>query len=121
MRGIGGYWGGLEWNWGGAERYWGVSLGDMGELGSYTQEGHWRVGKKAAHSLLSILVCVGELSSEIARAAKEEGFSLECIYQVEDAQAALDLVRALVYPDDALLIKASHSVGLSQVVEGLVN
>ena len=84
-------------------------LGDMGELGPISEEGHARVGADAAAAGVDLLVCVGPLSRGIARAAED------------DAAAALAYARPLVDRGDAVLVKASHSVGLERVVEGLVD
>ena len=38
-----------------------------------------------------------------------------------DAEAALDTARALVHPGDAVLVKASRSVGLEGIAPALAN
>ena len=96
-------------------------LGDMGELGPYSEEGHALVGREAAESGLSTLVCVGPLARGIARAAEEAGMDVSAIMCVDDAQAALLAVTPLVESADCVLVKASHSVGLDAVAQGLVN
>jgi UDP-N-acetylmuramoyl-tripeptide--D-alanyl-D-alanine ligase len=45
-------------------------LGDMRELGSYTDEGHKLVGRRAA-DLVDVLITVGELGAAIAAEARE--------------------------------------------------
>jgi UDP-N-acetylmuramoyl-tripeptide--D-alanyl-D-alanine ligase len=42
-------------------------LGDMGELGDYTEEGHASMGAFAASLPIAHLVCVGELSRTMAQ------------------------------------------------------
>ena len=96
-------------------------LGDMGELGPISEEGHARVGADAAAAGVDLLVCVGPLSRGIARAAEEAGLAVDRIVCVDDAAAALAYARPLVDRGDAVLVKASHSVGLERVVEGLVD
>ena len=44
----------------------------------------------------------------------------EAIATCADAQEALAAVRDAVQPGDAVLVKASHSIGLNLVAEGLV-
>ena len=95
-------------------------LGDMGELGAYSDEGHLRVGADAAAAGVDALVCVGPLARGIARGAREAGLAAERIACVPDAAAALAFARESVRAGDAVLVKASHAVGLEQVVEGLV-
>lgn len=96
-------------------------LGDMGELGLISEEGHARVGADAAAAGVDLLVCVGPLSRGTARAAEEAGLAADRIVCVDDAAAALAYARPLVDKGDAVLVKASHSVGLERVVEGLVD
>ena len=96
-------------------------LGDMLELGDFAPECHERVGIMAAQANLDVLVCVGELSKSMARAAQEAGMDADAIYTVPDALAALDWLRPVVKPGDAVLAKASHSIGLERVAEGLVS
>lgn len=95
-------------------------LGDMGELGSFSEEGHARTGADVAAAGVDLLVCVGPLSRGIARGAEEAGLAADRIACVDDAAQALEHVRPLVGEGDAVLVKASHAVGLERVVEGLV-
>ena len=96
-------------------------LGDMGELGPVSEEGHARVGVDAAAVGVDLLVCVGPLARGIAHAAIQAGLAAERVVCVNDAAAALAYAHPLVEKGDAVLVKASHSVGLERVVEGLVD
>lgn len=96
-------------------------LGDMLELGSFSQECHERVGAYAAASSIDFLVCVGELSGFIAQSAQDNGMSPESIVRCPDAESALAIVSEQVKPGDAVLVKASHSIGLDAVAKGLVS
>ena len=95
-------------------------LGDMLELGDFARECHERVGAYAAEAGLDRLLCVGELSTSIAAEAARRGMDPAAITCHADAAAALAEVRELLEPEDAVLVKASHSIGLQAVVEGLV-
>ena len=95
-------------------------LGDMLELGDFAPECHERVGVMAAQANLDVLVCVGELSKSMARAAQQAGMDEGAIFMVPDAPAALEWLRPMLKPGDAVLAKASHSIGLERVAEGLV-
>lgn len=96
-------------------------LGDMLELGDYEDEGHARIGSLAAQSGLDLLMCVGPRSERIAQAAKQAGMSEDSIICVDDAEAALACLVPMLHANDALLVKASHSVGLETIVKGLVD
>lgn len=95
-------------------------LGDMGELGSYSEEGHAACGRLAASLPIDRLVCVGVLARGIARGAVEAGMDEGSVSCADDAQAALRLLQGAVSHGDAVLVKASHSMALEQVVEGLM-
>ena len=94
-------------------------LGDMLELGDFARAGHERMGALAHDLEIDELICVGELSRSIAQAAVGAGMDADVVHLCGDAQAALETVQNLVSPGDAVLVKASHSIGLEHVVEGL--
>ncbi len=96
-------------------------LGDMGELGAYAEEGHASMGAFAASLPIARLVCVGELSRIIAQAARQAGMDPAAIAHVRDAGEALAFVKDELKEGDAVLVKASHSMALEQVVEGLAD
>ena len=96
-------------------------LGDMGELGSYAPACHAGVGEFAATLPLDRLVCVGELSLHIADAAERAGMDPERIVRAGSLSEVFGDLDACVEPGDAVLVKASHFMGLTRVVEGLVN
>ena len=95
-------------------------LGDMGELGCASAEGHARAGRAAASAGIDALVCVGELSRGTARAAEEAGMPRENIVRVANADEALAYLTKNIAEGDAVLVKASHYMGLDRVVEGIV-
>lgn len=96
-------------------------LGDMGELGDFAQDGHERIGRFVATLSLDLLVCVGSLSQLIMNAAIDAGMNASCIVHVLDAAEALEYVDSFVQPGDAVLVKASHFLGLERVAIGLVD
>lgn len=96
-------------------------LGDMLELGDFAKECHERVGVMAARAKVDMLVCVGELSRDMARAAEEAGLDGNVISTCDSAEEALALIVPLLEPGDAVLAKASHSIGLDRIVKGLVS
>ena len=57
-------------------------LGDMLELGSYSEEGHRLIGKIAAKNKINKLIAVGERSRDTARGAKQAGFKEDNIFHL---------------------------------------
>lgn len=96
-------------------------LGDMGELGDHAVACHEGIGRAAAASNLDYLVCTGELSAHIARAAREAGMDADTVLETDSIPGVLGELDNLLEPGDAVLVKASHFMGLERVVGGLVN
>lgn len=95
-------------------------LGDMGELGSFAPQAHREVGRFAAAAHLDQLICAGDLASHIASGAIEAGMEPSCVACVADWCQALDTLAPNVTSNDAVLVKASHFMGLDRVAKGLV-
>ncbi len=96
-------------------------LGDMGELGDYARACHEGVGAFAAACPLDRLICVGELSRFIAQGALEAGMDASRVSCAEGTSDVLGDLDASLEEGDAVLVKASHFMELSRVVEGLVS
>ncbi len=94
-------------------------LGEMGELGEESAAAHEQVGRLAAAARLDRLICVGERAEGIASGAESCGMAPEAISRVPDAAGACELLRGTLEAEDAVLVKASHAVGLDAVVKGL--
>ena len=96
-------------------------LGDMGELGSYAPACHTGIGSLIPELPIDTLICIGELSAYIAQAARDAGMPQDKIMQAETVSDVLGMLDSLLMPQDAVLVKASHFMGLSRVVEGLIH
>jgi UDP-N-acetylmuramoyl-tripeptide--D-alanyl-D-alanine ligase len=86
-------------------------LGQMGELGSLSEESHRRVGRRAAEVFDAVCVVDGDLARMMAESAGAE--------LVADKPAAMDWVRRNAREGDRVLIKASRGVRLDEVVREL--
>lgn len=85
-------------------------LGDMLELGEFTEEKHREIGAAAHKAGVDRLVLVGEFAPIIGEGAREAGFVGE-IEAYPDAAAAAAAFQRLE-PGDVVLVKASRGVGL---------
>jgi UDP-N-acetylmuramoyl-tripeptide--D-alanyl-D-alanine ligase len=88
-------------------------LGDMLELGPDAPRLHREIGEHAGARGVELLVTVGPLAAEM-----RAGFAGES-HAVPDAQAAAELLEALLGEGDTVLVKGSRGVGLERVVERL--
>ena len=93
-------------------------LGDMGELGEDEAQLHRQVGRAAADSPLSLLLCAGPLAAQIAAGAREAGaaFAVEEVAGVDEAVAFL---KGWLQPGDTVLVKASRFMGFERIAEGI--
>lgn len=90
-------------------------LGDMGELGSDEKTLHARVGAAAAACGIDALFCAGTLSREMAAAADGIAF----VRHFDDKKELIHTLLDYVCPGDSILVKASHFMGFSEIVEAL--
>ena len=97
-------------------------LGDMFELGDDEAKMHAQVGEHAVEKGIDLLICVGELSEHMAKAAEslaeKEGKAVKVVYYKEKDKM-LSEIENLLEPEDTILIKASHGMGFAEVVEKL--
>lgn len=102
-------------------------LGDMLELGEYAADEHRLLGEAAAR-YADRLVTIGRESAQIAAGARAAGMGPARITEIPAEQAdesALDaalaaaetLLAAEAQPQDAVLIKGSHGMGLHRLAE----
>jgi UDP-N-acetylmuramoyl-tripeptide--D-alanyl-D-alanine ligase len=95
----------------------------MRELGTAHDAGHREVGELAGETL-DLLVVVdggpGGGAAGIVDGARAAGLAPDRVIAVEDAIAAVEMLRPRLAPGDVVLVKASRGVELERVVEGLV-
>jgi UDP-N-acetylmuramoyl-tripeptide--D-alanyl-D-alanine ligase len=102
-------------------RSWAV-LGEMAELGDDAIAEHDSIGRLAVRLDVSRLVVVGtgrSLSAMHHGAVMEGSWGSEAVI-VDDADAALTLLRAELRDGDVVLVKASNSAGLGALADTLV-
>lgn len=98
-------------------------LGDMTELGEQELLHHYEIGAYAAEAGIDLLFCVGTRSREMERGGREWADKRKDnkmrIYHYEAREEMLPRLLKLVRPGDTILVKASHSMEFSKVVEAL--
>jgi UDP-N-acetylmuramoyl-tripeptide--D-alanyl-D-alanine ligase len=98
----------------------GAILGDMLELGAYTDEAHFNLGKKAAELKLDFLVCVGINREKMAEGALKNGLSEEQLFKFENSELAGQNGKELLKSKDLILIKGSQGSRMEKVVKSLM-
>lgn len=95
-------------------------LGDMLEIGHYTEEGHRAVGKRAAENGLDYLIAVGEKARHFIHGAKEAGMSEERIFHFDSPEEAGSFLQERVKAGDVLLVKGSQGARMEKIVKELM-
>lgn len=96
-----------------------VVLGDMLELGSYTETGHREVGLAAA-SVADFLVTSGERAKIIARSAIEAGMDQDHVYSFDDPLSAGKFIQDRIKSGDMVLIKGSQGARMEKLVKEIM-
>jgi UDP-N-acetylmuramoyl-tripeptide--D-alanyl-D-alanine ligase len=97
-------------------------LGEMRELGPAAPAEHARVGLLAAQLGIDVLVTVGEGGRMIAAGVPQgdgPGRGME-VLPTGDADTVVGILEGRLHPGDAVLVKASRSVGLERVAAALL-
>ncbi|MBR5773110.1 MAG: UDP-N-acetylmuramoyl-tripeptide--D-alanyl-D-alanine ligase [Clostridia bacterium] len=92
-------------------------IGDMLELGDYSEKAHRDVGGYAAENGVDILFTYGERAKLCAAAAKERGVKDTRVF-LDKAELTSELFAALE-KGDCVLFKASRGMKLEEVIEGI--
>ena len=96
-------------------------LGDMLELGEFTEEMHKKVGEEVYKNNIDILLTVGEYSKYISNKVEELGLNTEKIFVCKNNQEAISILKNILKKDDMILVKASNSMKLGEIVEQIKN
>lgn len=94
-------------------------LGDMKELGKYSEEAHAAIGKEAA-KIADYIFTVGEQAEFIAQGAIESGFKKENIFKFKNSIEAGKALYDMVSEEDLILIKGSQSMRMELAAEEIM-
>ena len=93
-------------------------LGDMLELGDAAEGLHRAAGRRTAECA-SHLFAFGQYAEAMADGAREGGMPRECIDIFSDAEACGAALLPRLSDGDAVLVKASHSMGGERICEAV--
>lgn len=91
-------------------------LGDMLEIGGYSEEAHREIGILAAEAV-NLLFTVGSGGKIIAEAGRKAGLDKEDIFSFADAEEAAPEILSKIQAGDLILVKASRAIGLDKIAE----
>lgn len=92
-------------------------LGDMFELGAWSERAHRLVGQEAARTPVDALYCLGERARGMAAAAREAG--LAAVWEYDDKPALASDLLAALRPGDTVLFKASRGMKMEDVMQAV--
>lgn len=94
-------------------------LGDMLELGEYSEKLHKAVGKEVAKNNINELIVVGNESKNIAKEAKDCGMKEKNIHEFDKNNDVIKFIISNKEDDDCILIKASNGMHFIEIVDEL--
>ena len=96
-------------------------LADILELGDYSEEIHRNIGKTINPNTLDILITIGPNSNYIKEESLNNNFNKNNIYSFNDYQETLEKLPSILTPDDIVLLKGSHGMQLTKIVDELTS
>lgn len=96
-------------------------LGDMAELGSVSLISHKEIGSQVAKLGLDYLITIGSLSRAIFNEANTNGQRKFDSYHFNTKKEAFDALKNLIKKDDVVLVKASRSMEMEEIVNWLIS
>jgi UDP-N-acetylmuramoyl-tripeptide--D-alanyl-D-alanine ligase len=91
-------------------------LGDMLELGDFTESAHFDVGKWVAETGLDGLIAVGEWAEKMAEGAHQGGLPDDAISIHRDLASVQMLIRKELRAGDCILIKGSRGMKMEALL-----
>ena len=95
-----------------------AALGDMFELGEYSEELHKKVGREVAKNNIDLLLCVGNDARYIIEGAKEMNKNINT-QLLENNEKLLEKLRKKKKKGDVLLVKASNATKFYEICQKL--
>ena len=95
-------------------------LGDMLELGDFTDEAHRQLGEKVKELSIDLLLALGEKAPLVVESAIRHGFESRRAWVVENHSEAIDTLRGVTQEGDWILVKGSRGMAMEKIVEGLI-
>ncbi|HAM87916.1 MAG: UDP-N-acetylmuramoyl-tripeptide-D-alanyl-D-alanine ligase [Candidatus Falkowbacteria bacterium GW2011_GWC2_38_22] len=95
-------------------------LGDMLELGKYSEAEHCEIGKNIFKLGIDRLVLVGEISVNIERGAIEAGMQKDQIFHFDKSIEAGVFLKNKITSGDLILVKGSQGMRMENVVKEIM-
>ncbi len=96
-------------------------LGEMLELGRWSEALHREVGCYVARSGIDVLVGIRGEACHLVDAARQAGLAVNAAFFYPDAVTAGEKLREIARPGDAMLFKGSRGVHVEEALERFLN
>lgn len=93
-------------------------LGDMLELGEWSEQAHEMVGEAAKD--IDMLVCIGKYAMNTAKGARKSGFNDQMINLFQSNDEASKFLKSQIMKNDVILFKASRGSKVDDVLTYLL-
>ena len=94
-------------------------LGDILELGDYSEEIHRNIGKLVLKNNIDILITIGPYSKYINEEAITTGFDINNSYHFNCNKDEIKYINTIKEKNDTMLIKASHGMNFIEIVNSI--
>lgn len=94
-------------------------LGDILELGEFSESIHRSISKEVIDAGIDILITVGNDIKYLTDELKNNNYNKE-IYNFSKYDETYELLNKILKKDDVILLKASHGINLTEVVNHLM-
>ncbi len=88
-------------------------LGDMLELGEFSEELHKKVGEAVVNNNIDMLITVGSMAKIIASTAAESNIE---VYEFDNNMQAIEKIKEVMQKDDIILVKASNGMKFNEII-----
>ena len=94
-------------------------VGDMLELGAFSEEAHLRLGKKIGELSIDFLIALGPYGSKVVESAVRQGFNRGRARTVQTHSEALAVLNQILRSGDWVLVKGSRGMAMEKIAENL--
>lgn len=95
-------------------------LGDMLELGKFSEELHQKVGTEVSKNKIDILITVGNCAKNISYSAKKCGMEEKNIFDCKDNIEAINKIKSIMKENDIILVKASNGMKFKEIIDSIL-
>jgi UDP-N-acetylmuramoyl-tripeptide--D-alanyl-D-alanine ligase len=94
-------------------------VGDMLELGAFSEEAHLRLGRKIGELSIDFLIALGPRGSKVVESAIRQGLNRGRARTVQTHSEALMVLNQILRSGDWVLVKGSRGMAMEKIAENL--